>query len=87
MYARLNSFGIHGLAGFDVTAEADISGGLPALNIVGLPDSAVKESGDRVRAALKNLGFKWPDSLCWPVLTGWLWVMPKALSTSCGPGR
>ncbi len=62
MYARLNSFGIHGLAGFDVTAEADISGGLPALNIVGLPDSAVKESGDRVRAALKNLGFKWPDS-------------------------
>ena len=35
MYARLNSFGIHGLAGFDVTAEADISGGLPALNIVG----------------------------------------------------
>ncbi len=62
MYAKLNSFGIRGLQGFGVTVEADISGGLPALNIVGLPDSAVKESGDRVRAALKNLGFRWPDS-------------------------
>jgi magnesium chelatase family protein len=62
MYAKLNSFGIRGLTGFDVAVEADISGGLPALSIVGLPDSAVKESGDRVRAALKNLGFRWPDS-------------------------
>ena len=62
MYARLNSFGIRGLAGFAVTVEADISGGLPSLAIVGLPDSAVKESGDRVRAALKNLRCKWPDS-------------------------
>ncbi len=41
--------------------EADISGGLPAFSIVGLPDSAVRESGDRVRAAIKNLGFKCPD--------------------------
>ncbi len=62
MYAELKSFGIHGLSGFAVSVEADISGGLPSLGIVGLPDSAVKESGDRVRAALKNLGFKWPDS-------------------------
>lgn len=62
MYAELKSFGVRGLAGFSVTVEADISGGLPSLSIVGLPDSSVKESGDRVRAALKNLGYKWPES-------------------------
>ena len=61
MYAVLKSFGLKGLNGFPVEVEADISGGMPALSIVGLPDSAVRESGDRVHAALKNLGFKWPD--------------------------
>lgn len=60
MYAKLNSFGLNGLTGFAVTVEADVAPGLPSWNIVGLPDSAVKESGDRVRAALKNLGFAWP---------------------------
>ena len=62
MYAKLNSFGLNGLSGFSVTVEADVAPGLPSWNIVGLPDSAVKESGDRVRAALKNLGFVWPAS-------------------------
>lgn len=61
MYAVLKSFGLKGLNGFPVEVEADISGGMPVLSIVGLPDSAVRESGDRVHAALKNLGFKWPD--------------------------
>jgi magnesium chelatase family protein len=61
MYAVLKSFGLNGLNGFAVAVEADISGGLPAFNIVGLPDSAVRESGDRVRAAVRNLGFRWPD--------------------------
>ena len=56
MYAVLKSFGLKGLNGFPVEVEADISGGMPALSIVGLPDSAVRESGDRVHAALKNLG-------------------------------
>ena len=60
MFARVNSFGIHGLEGFLVTAEADLSGGLPQFAIVGLPDSAVKEAADRVRSASKNLGFGWP---------------------------
>ena len=44
-----------------MAVEADVSGGLPAFSIVGLPDSAVRESADRVRAAIKNLGFKFPD--------------------------
>lgn len=62
MFAKITSFGVHGLAGFAVTAEADISGGLPSLTLVGLPDSAVKESADRVRSASKNLGYGWPSS-------------------------
>lgn len=62
MFARVYSFGVQGLNGFPVTVEADISGGLPQFTIVGLPDSAVKESADRVRSAVKNLGFSWPPS-------------------------
>ena len=61
MYSVLRSYGLNGLTSFAVAVEADISGGLPAFSLVGLPDSAVRESGDRVRAAVKNLGFKWPD--------------------------
>ncbi len=61
MYSVLKSFGLNGLEGFTVEVEADVSGGLPAFSIVGLPDSAVRESGDRVRTAVKNLGFRWPD--------------------------
>ena len=61
MYSVTKSFGLNGLRGFAVAVEADVSGGLPAFSIVGLPDSAVRESADRVRAAIKNLGFKFPD--------------------------
>ena len=61
MYSVLKSFGLNGLNGFAVAVEADVSGGMPAFSIVGLPDSAVRDGGDRVRAAVKNLGFKWPD--------------------------
>ena len=61
MYSVTRSFGLNGLSGFAVAVEADISGGLPAFSIVGLPDSAVRESADRVRAAIKNLGFRFPD--------------------------
>ena len=48
--------------GFPVTVEADLSGGLPAFELVGLPDNAVKEARDRVRSALKNTGFTYPVS-------------------------
>ena len=61
MYSVTRSFGLNGLSGFAVAVEADVSGGLPAFSIVGLPDSAVRESADRVRAAIKNLGFRFPD--------------------------
>ena len=55
MYAKVTSLGVTGLAGYIVQVEADLSGGLPQFNLVGLPDSAVKESSERVRSAIKNL--------------------------------
>jgi magnesium chelatase family protein len=45
-----------------ITVEVHLSGGLPSLHLVGLPETAVRESKDRVRAALLNSGFKWPAS-------------------------
>ncbi len=62
MFAKVKSQGLTGLKGFDVFVEADISGGMPRFDLVGLPDAAVKESRERVRASLKNCGFKFPVS-------------------------
>ncbi len=62
MFSCINSFGVNTLDGYLVTVETDISGGLPQFDIVGLPDNAVKESKDRVRSALKNMGFVYPVS-------------------------
>lgn len=60
MFCALNSLGVYGLNTFDVTVEIDTGRGLPSFDIVGLPDAAVKESRDRVRAAIKNTGFTFP---------------------------
>lgn len=60
MFSRLKGIGIFGIDSYMIEIEADVSGGLPAFDIVGLPDVAVKESRDRVRAAIKNCGFKFP---------------------------
>ncbi|MBR4099390.1 MAG: YifB family Mg chelatase-like AAA ATPase [Clostridia bacterium] len=62
MFSRTKSIGIFGYQTYMIEIEADISNGLPAFDIVGLPDAAVKESRDRVRAAIKNCGFKFPVS-------------------------
>ena len=62
MFARVNSLGVSGVGGYGVTVEIDISNGMPAFDIVGLPDAAVKESRERVRAAVKNNGFRFPVS-------------------------
>ena len=62
MFARVNSLGVSGIGGYGVTVEVDISNGLPAFDIVGLPDAAVKESRQRVHAAVKNNGFRFPVS-------------------------
>lgn len=60
MIARLFSMGLYGLEAFTVEVEADISKGLPCFDIVGLPDTAVRESRERVRAAAKNCGYDYP---------------------------
>lgn len=62
MFTRLHSAGIFGIDAYMVEVEADITGGMSAFDIVGLPDAAVKESRDRVRSALKNSGFKFPST-------------------------
>ena len=60
MFSTVKSIGIFGIDTYMIQIEADVSGGLPCFDIVGLPDTAVKESRDRVRAAIKNSGFKFP---------------------------
>ncbi|MFZ2960049.1 MAG: YifB family Mg chelatase-like AAA ATPase [Candidatus Ozemobacteraceae bacterium] len=60
MFTRLFSGGIVGCEPLLIDVEVDISGGLPAFNLVGLPDAAVNESRERVRAGLKNIGFELP---------------------------
>lgn len=61
MVVSCKSLGISGLESFVVTIEADIFSGFPAFEMVGLPDTAVKESRDRVRSAMVNCGFVFPD--------------------------
>lgn len=60
MVAKIHSMGLFGMEAFPVEVETDISNGLPAFEVVGLPDAAVKESKDRVRSAIKNCGFQFP---------------------------
>ena len=62
MFAGIKSFGVDGIGGFPVSVEVYISGGLPSFEIVGLPDTAVKESRERVRASVKSSHFKFPVS-------------------------
>ncbi len=62
MVVKCNSLGLFGIDSFCVEVEADVSRGIPAFDIVGLPDASVKESKDRVRAALKNCGFDFPTT-------------------------
>lgn len=62
MTSKLNSLGIFGMNSFLVEVETDLSKGIPSFDIVGLPDTAVKESRDRVRASIKNCGYEFPIS-------------------------
>ena len=60
MLAKVLSAGLVGLDAHLIEVEVDISGGLPQFSVVGLPDTTVRESRDRVRAALRNTGFSFP---------------------------
>lgn len=60
MFSKVSSVGLFGLATYMVEVEADVSGGMPRFDVVGLPDTAVSESRERVRSAMKNAGLKFP---------------------------
>ena len=61
MIARLTTFAVDGVSCRRVWVEADIRSGLPAFTVVGLADKAVREARERVRAALVNSGFEFPQ--------------------------
>lgn len=60
MLSKIKSCGLQGIDGYIVEVETDICNGIPGFEIVGLPDSAIRESKERVRAAIKNSGFEFP---------------------------
>ena len=62
MLSRVRSLGLQGIHGYEVSVECYITTGLPGFEIVGLPDAAVKEARERVRAAIKTCGFCFPVS-------------------------
>lgn len=62
MVVAIRSLGLQGISGYEVCVECALSGGLPAFDVVGLPDAAVKESRERVRAAIRSCGAKFPVS-------------------------
>jgi magnesium chelatase family protein len=61
MIARIHSFGLRGVDGYSVLVELDLANGLPGYATVGLPDDAVRESRERVSAAVRNSGYKFPS--------------------------
>ena len=61
MFAIARTFALIGVSAEPVHVEVDIGGGLPSFTIVGLPDAAVRESRERIRSALVNSGFKYPQ--------------------------
>lgn len=60
MLSKIKCVGLTGIEGYTITVETDISNGIPVFDMVGLGGTAVKESKERVRAAIKNAGFEFP---------------------------
>ncbi len=94
MIVKINTGTLCGLEGKIVIVEADFSNGLPSFDVVGLPDATVKESKERVRAALKNSGFDFPPKRAVINLApadlkkeGTQFDLPIALSIMAGTGQ
>ncbi len=62
MFAKVKSSGLIGINGYIINVEVDIANGMPGFEVVGLPDAAVKESRERVRSAIRNSGFYFPQT-------------------------
>ena len=94
MVTTIRSMGLQGISGYEVTVECFLSGGLPAFDVVGLGDTAVKEARERVRAAIKNCGAKFPVSRITVNLApanlkkeGTLYDLPLLLGILAGEGE
>lgn len=61
MLAEIHTVGLSGIDGFTVNVQADISNGMPSMEVIGLPDTSVKESKERAKTAIKNSGCKFPS--------------------------
>ena len=86
MLATANTFTLDGIAARPVRVEVDVHRGLPGFAMVGLPDTAVREARERVRAALVNCGFEFPlqrivvnlaPPACARPVRGWTWRSPR----------
>ena len=93
MLARIRSAALHGIEVATVSVEVDVTSGLPSFNTVGLPDSAVRESRDRVRAAIRNAGFEFTSDRITVNLApadlrkeGAAFDLPMALGILCATG-
>ncbi len=93
MFCKLNSFTLNGIDALPIQVEIDLHDGLPSFNIVGLPDSSVKEAKERVKSAIKNSGYKFP--ICHITINlspadikkeGSLYDLPIALGILCCMG-
>ena len=60
MVSKITSFGLNGIEGYPISIEVDISAGLPGYDVVGLADTAIKESKSRVKSAIKNSTYNYP---------------------------
>lgn len=94
MVVCIHSLGLHGIEGYPVEVECDLSGGLPAFDLVGLPDAAVKEAKERVRSAVRNAGFRFPLSRITVNLSpadrrkeGTVYDLPILLGVLCASGE
>lgn len=58
MLSIVKSMSLHGLEGYLIDVQVDVSAGMPSWAVVGLPDASVKESTERVRTAIKNSGYE-----------------------------
>ena len=94
MICNVRTLGVSGIQGNIISAECYISGGLPGFDIVGLPDAAVKEARERVRAAAKSSGLKFPVSRITVNLSpaslkkaGTHYDLPILLSILCAAGE
>ena len=94
MISKTTAYTLVGLDGIPITVEVDINNGLPAFDIVGLADTAVKESKERVRSAIKNSGFKVPTRKITANLApadvkkeGSVYDLPLLLALLCASGQ